>query len=372
VAGVTIKLGVLALAGPDNGGTYQYTLSMLQALRHTSGFEITLYGNSQNPDLAQLGYPICHFTESRPQQLTALTAQRMHIRLPDPFMSQDILLAPIYSLTLLRTSKPFAYTLHDLQEQYYPENFFWWQRSWRYQVHSRLLGRARYVICESGHVKTDIIRRFGVPEDRVVVIAAAPQRQLVQTDDQLKAARIRLQLPENFLFYPAQFWTHKNHVRLIEAFRYVVFKFPDLKLVFTGKKSDAYGAVMRAIRKFGLSNRVLHLGYVKQDDLHSIYQLAMALVLPSLFESVSIPIYEAFQVGTPVAASSIFAISEQVGDAGLLFDPKSVASIKDAILRIVENPEAARLLGKKGRDRMATMTPERYGAQLQNLLLGLR
>ena len=111
---------------------------------------------------------------------------------------------------------------------------------------------------------------------------------------------------------------------------------------------------------------------MEQDDLQAIYRLATALVMPSLFESVSIPIYEAFQVGTPVAASGILAIPEQVGDAGLLFDPKSVASIKEAILRIVRDPEAARLLGKRGRDRMLAMTPERYGAQLQDLLLGLR
>ena len=64
-ADVTIKLGVLALAGPDNGGTYQYTLSMLQALRHTSGYEITLYGDPENPDFAGLGYPIYRFAESR-------------------------------------------------------------------------------------------------------------------------------------------------------------------------------------------------------------------------------------------------------------------------------------------------------------------
>ncbi len=54
---MTIKLGVLALAGPDNGGTYQYTLSMLQALQHTSGLQITLYGDPKNPDFAKLGYP---------------------------------------------------------------------------------------------------------------------------------------------------------------------------------------------------------------------------------------------------------------------------------------------------------------------------
>jgi glycosyltransferase involved in cell wall biosynthesis len=121
-----------------------------------------------------------------------------------------------------------------------------------------------------------------------------------------------------------------------------------------------------------LSEQVCHLGYVEQDDLQAIYRLATALVMPSLFESVSIPIYEAFQVGTPVAASGILAIPEQVGDAGLLFDPTSVTSIKQAILEIVRDPEAARLLGRKGRDRMQAMTPERYGAQLQDLLRALR
>jgi glycosyltransferase involved in cell wall biosynthesis len=374
VTGVTIKLGVLALAGPDNGGTYQYTLSMLQALRHTGGFQITLYGNPQNPDFTELGYPIRDFSESRLQQLTALMADGMHIRLPDPFVSQDILLAPIYALALLHTSRPFAYTLHDLQENYYPDNFSRWQRSWRYQVHSRLLRRARRVICESSHVKTDIIRYFGASEQRIAVIAAPPLRQFLadESDERLQATRVRLRLPEKFLFYPAQFWSHKNHLRLIDAFREVVAEVPNLKLVLTGKKRDQYETVMRAIETFGLNGRVCHLGYVAQDDLHAIYRLATALVMPSLFESVSIPIYEAFQVGTPVAASGILAIPEQVGDAGLLFDPTSVASIKAAVLRIVKDPAAARLLGERGRDRMAAMTPERYGAQLQSLLLGLR
>lgn len=369
-----IKLGVLALAKPENGGTYQYTLSMLQALRHTGGFEITLYGDPKNPDFARLGYPIHSFTESRAQQLMALIADKMHMRLRDVFYAQDIVLAPIYSPTLLHTSKPFAYTLHDLQEHYYPQNFSGWQRFWRYQVHAQLLGRAKRVICESNYVKRDIIRFFGVSEERTAVITAPPLRQFSadETDDQLQATRIRLQLPEKFLFYPAQFWIHKNHLRLIEAFREVVAEVPDLSLVLTGKKRDQYGAVMSAIEKLGLSDRVRHLGYVEQDDLQAIYRSATALVIPSLFESVSIPIYEAFQVGTPAAASNILGIPEQVGDAAFLFDPESATSIKEAILKLVKDPATARELRRRGRERILTMTPERYGAELQKLLAGLQ
>jgi glycosyltransferase involved in cell wall biosynthesis len=371
---VTIKLGVVALAAPDNGGTYQYTLAMLHGLQHTRGFEITLYGDPANPDFVELGYPIVRFAESHARKLVALAADRMHVPLRDPFVSEDVLLAPIYSLALLHTSKPFSFTLHDLQENYYPENFSFWRRAWRHQVYSRLLGKAPRVICESEHVRADIVRSFGLPGERIAVIAAPPQRQFLteQTDEQLQAVRNRLGLPERFLFYPAQFWAHKNHLRLLEAFRQVASEVPDLQLVLTGKKRDEYQSVMCAVDRLGLKGRVVHLGYVERDDLRAIYQLATALVMPSLFESVSIPIYEAFQVGTPVVASGILAIPEQVGDSALLFDPTSVASIRDAILRIVGDAETARVLGRRGRERMLAMTPERYGEQLQQLLCELR
>ena len=389
VADVKIKLGVLALAGPENGGTYQYTLSVLQALRHTSGFEITVYGDPQNADFIGLGYPIRRFAESRAQQVAALAAHRMHIELPDQFASEDILLAPIYSLALLHTSRPFAFTLHDVQENYYPQNFLWWQRAWRHQVNLQMLRQARRVICESRQVQMDVIRFFGKPEAQTAIIAAPPLQQFRahKTDDEIQAVRTRLKLPEKFLFYPAQFWVHKNHLRLIEAFREIAAEVPDVNLVLTGKprpigharrhskgarSSPEYQAAMSAIESFGLKERVLHLGYVERDDLQAIYRLATALVMPSLFESVSIPIYEAFQVGTPVVASNVLAIPEQVGDAGLLFDPNSVASISEAMLRIVKDPEVARLLGRRGLARMSAMTPQRHGAELQKLLDGLQ
>jgi glycosyltransferase involved in cell wall biosynthesis len=386
---VTIKLGVVALARPVNGGTYQYTLSMLQALQHTSGFDITVYGDPQNQDFIKLGYPIRRFAESRRKQVVALAARRMHIALPDSFATEDIVLAPIYSLALLHTSKPFVFTLHDLQEIHYPENFPWLQRVWRYQVNTQLLFHARRVLCESRQVKMDVLRAFGVPEDKAVVITAPPLQQFLDapSDDRIEEVRRRLELPEKFLFYPAQFWAHKNHLRLVYAFREVAAEVPDVSLVLTGNprpigharrpsgsigSSDEFQAAMSAIGQFGLNERILHLGYVQQHDLLIIYRLATALVMPSLFESVSIPIYEAFQVGTPVVASGIAAIPEQVGDAGLLFDPTSVASIKQAILKILKDPELARLLGERGRDRMLTMTAERYGAELQKLLDELR
>src|SRR5262245_3126572 len=166
---------------------------MLQALKHVSGFEITLYGDPVNRDYISLGYPLLPMAETRAQQLTSLAAHKAHVGWGDRFVREDMLLAPIYSPALLHTTKPFAYTLHDLQENYYPENFSRWQRIWRHQVHAALLARARRVICESEHVKGDIVATFGVPKTRIAVITAPPLQQSVNdfTAEQLQATRAR-------------------------------------------------------------------------------------------------------------------------------------------------------------------------------------
>ncbi len=170
-----------------------------------------MYADPSNRDLARLGYPIRKFTEPRAKQLIYLIADVLHLRLEDPFDKEDILIAPIYSLALLHTARPFAYTLHDLQEFYYPQNFSWLQRIWRRSVHARLSRRAARIICESEYLRSDIIRLLGMPSEKVVVITAPPltlKHAEVDFAD-LEKVRIRLGLPNRFVFYPAQFWAHK-------------------------------------------------------------------------------------------------------------------------------------------------------------------
>ena len=121
-------------ATPASGGTYQYSLSMLEALGHISGYDITLYADTSNSDLARFKFPVRHFVEERPAQFRDLALDALGIRRADPFAEEDILIAPTFSPALLHTAKPFVYTLHDLQEYYYPANFSWTQRAFRRRV----------------------------------------------------------------------------------------------------------------------------------------------------------------------------------------------------------------------------------------------
>ena len=94
------------------------------------------------------------------------------------------------------------------------------------------------------------------------------------------------------------------------------------------------------------------LGHVPQDELRGLYRLATTMVLPSLFEANSLPVFEAWLEGTPVACSNATALPEQVGDAAVLFNPTDAKSIADGVASIVTDPSLAATLRAKGSRRL--------------------
>jgi len=90
-------------------------------------------------------------------------------------------------------------------------------------------------------------------------------------------------LPEKFIFYPAQFWEHKNHKRLIEAVALVKHRYPDIKLMLAGSKENGYLQILEQVKRLGLWDSVHFLGYVPDDDIPGIYDRARALIFPTFF-----------------------------------------------------------------------------------------
>ncbi|HEY0740057.1 MAG TPA: glycosyltransferase family 1 protein [Chryseosolibacter sp.] len=364
------KLGVLVLSRPENGGTFQYTLSMVEALTMMKGWSITLYTEADNSNYNSFGFPVKYVGASPSTWPLQTLAAYAGIKFREPFPQEELILAPIYSPVLLHTRKPFVYTLHDVQEYYFPENFSRAQKIWRKQIHLLLTKRATRIICESNFVRKDIERFLGVPSKKISVIVAPPLQQQETHYDraQLDAIRRKYNIEGRYFFYPAQFWLHKNHARLVEAFAKIAERFDDVSLVLTGKKRDEFENVFSLVAKLQLQNRVIHTGYVDNEDLPGLYQNAYALVMPSLFESVSIPVYEAFLNRTAVCCSNVVALPEQVGDAGLLFDPRSVDSITDAMTRVMENPALRDRLVEAGTLQISKVTTASYAKELHEML----
>ncbi|NNM55445.1 MAG: glycosyltransferase family 4 protein [Spirochaetales bacterium] len=263
---------------------------------------------------------------------------------------------------------PFVFTLHDLQEKHLPGFFDGKNRLGRHLENGALLTNCRGVLCESRFVRDDILKFFPKTVAEKIHVLPVPPFQTKDTP-----ADLDLQIPAKFggkpyLFYPAQFWAHKNHLRLFEALKIVRQEFPQLRLVCTGGHLYEFDRVQQKARDLDLENAVSFPGYVDKETLVQLYRQAEMLVMPTLFESVSIPIYEAFSLGVPVCSSNVTALPEQVGDAGLLFDPYQPKDIAEKILRLMRDPSAGQKLVEKGRERMQGFTLETFSQGLAQVI----
>ncbi|MDR1534850.1 MAG: glycosyltransferase family 4 protein, partial [Planctomycetota bacterium] len=152
-----------------------------------------------------------------------------------------------------------------------------------------------------------------------------------------------------FMFYPAQFWEHKNHVRMAEAMAIARRECPDLRCVFTGStKYGGYRLFRRKCGELGLDGAATVLGYVGEGEISWLYRRARCLFLPTFFGPTNIPPLEAMALGCPVAASRVYAMPEQCGDAAIYFNPLDVREMADVMVRLWRDDELCSESREKG------------------------
>jgi len=112
------------------------------------------------------------------------------------------------------------------------------------------------------------------------------------------------------------------------------------------------------------SARVVHAGCLSDAELKALYQQALGLVFPSLYEGFGLPPLEAMACGCPVVAAHAGALPEVCGEAALYVDPTSTTSIEAALLRLATEPAERERLRAAGLARAATFTWRRSAGQL--------
>jgi glycosyltransferase involved in cell wall biosynthesis len=257
---------------------------------------------------------------------------------------------------------PTIYNPHDLQHLHYPQFWTPWELARRETVYRGACQFANTVVVGSQWIKDDVVRQYVVSPDKVQIIPWAPPTVQYPAIDiaEIEAVRQRLRLPETYAFYPAVTWPHKNHLRLLDAIAELRDKRGlTLNLVCSGAQDEFWPKIERRIADLNLASQVKFLGFISEADLRAVYRLAQCLVLPSLFEADSCPIHEAWSEGLPVASSNLTGLPDQVGDAGLLFDAKSVSSIADALQAMATDAELRQQLIARGHRRVGDFDWER-------------
>ena len=260
-----------------------------------------------------------------------------------------------------RLDVPYMTIVWDLQHRlqpWFPEvstGKTWDQREVYYDW---FLRRASIIIAGTEAGRTEIERFYQVPPERIKILPhPAPQfaRRAASTDDVQVLSKYGISA--NYLFYPAQFWSHKNHANLLLAVRRLQDEHGlALPVVLVGSDQGNHAYVQKLVRELGLAERVYMLGFVPQEDLIALYRHAFALTYLTFFGPENLPPLESFALGCPVIASNVSGAQEQLGDAALLVDPKSPEQIARAIKLLYERTDLRTQLIERGLARAAKWT----------------
>jgi glycosyltransferase involved in cell wall biosynthesis len=319
-----VGISLLTLVPGAVGGSETYARELVRALARIGELNYQVFVPTIAADAAD-GLPSRTVTaypagRSMPRRAAAMAFAATS---PPPLRRQleldrlDAIHFPL-SVMLPPVSRPPAVTtVLDVQHELYPRFFSRAELAYRRVVYGWTVRRSRIVITISEHARQGLVERLGLEPERVRAIHLGIDHERFRPGDEDR---------EEFLFYPALGWPHKNHATLFAAFALLRARRPGLRLVLTGYEGTVPdGAEAR--------------GRVPADELLSLYRRAAALVFPSLYEGFGQPPLEAMACGCPVACSNAASLPEVVGDAARLFDPESPENMATAVEEVLDDPD---------------------------------
>ncbi len=267
---------------------------------------------------------------------------------------------------------PFLVVVLDLQHRlqpFFPEvsaDGVWKSRE---NFFAQTLKRAAFVIVGTDAGREEVTTFYGVANERIRKLPhPTPQFALAEIVAD-RSALAQYELPRDYVFYPAQFWSHKNHIGLLHAI--LELKQNDnlrLPVVFTGSDHGNEGHVRRFVQDRQLYDQVHFLGHVSRETLRALYQNAFALCYPSFFGPENFPPLEAFALGCPVIAADVPGAGEQFGDAAILVNPANESEIAQALKAVYHDKAKRDELIVRGKERARRFTGADFAKGLIALL----
>lgn len=353
-----MKVAVLLTMEPAAGGGFQYEVKIAALLAQAAAAQWQVQLFCLNPAL-QAPYARHGLT------LHLLPANSFERELVQSFQADLLYFLSPSPLCLQLQQLPYVLTVWDLCHRDYPE--FPEVRSdgefaRREQFYAGpALSQAVAVIVDSDHSAAQLQRRYGLDRPRIRVLPFLPR--LDTFDSETVDIRRQFGLEADFVFYPAQFWAHKNHVYIVAALALLKTQYGvRLDAVFCGKDYGNVSHVLQLAQQLGIAEQIHYLGFADDALIPSLYRQSRALVMPTYFGPTNIPPLEAFHYGVPVCYPDLPGLRDQVGDAAYLMDLTRPDSLVQQLLSILQDPVTVQQKIAKGKARLAGWTDADFAA----------
>ena len=260
---------------------------------------------------------------------------------------------------------PYMAIVWDLQHRvqpWFPEVSAGGTWKHREKFYSEFLRRAAIIIAGNDAGRKEIQRFYQVTSNRIKLLPhPTPSFALNAQQGDTASVLKKYKLNNNYLFYPAQFWSHKNHVNLLLAAAALKSEHQlEFQVVFVGSDKGNEQFVRRFASQLNPFIDIRFLGFIPVQDLVALYRGAFALSYVTFFGPENLPTLEAFALGCPVVASDVDGVREQLGEAALLVNPRDPSSIASAIKQLHDDKALRQKLIQKGRTRAEHWTAKDF------------
>lgn len=258
----------------------------------------------------------------------------------------DVFFSPTHYLPFV-SARPSAIAILDVSYLHFPELF---KKKDLYQLKlwgKFSIGKAKKIITISKASKNDIIKEYGAEAEKVAVVYPGIKFHKRNMNENVIT---KYGLKKNYILFVGTLQPRKNIKRLIEAFSKIKNK--NIKLIIVGRKGWMWEEILEAPSRFDVSERVVFLDNVGDDELPEFYKNASCFILPSLYEGFGLPILEAMKYGCPVLTSNVSSLPEAGGDAAVYFDPEDVNDIAEKIEKVLSSEKLRKDLIKLGKEQV--------------------
>jgi len=202
------------------------------------------------------------------------------------------------------------------------------------------------IICCARHMAREIHRYFATPLDKIDVIpnGVDPSRFQALQEHDLTSFRAKYALKEQrIVLYVGRVVQEKGAEVLVRSAPAVLARIPQTKFVLAGKGPDLE-RIRKLVQQMGLSQKVLMLGFVADEDRDRLYKVADCAVFPSLYEPFGIVALEAMAARTPVVVSDVGGFHEVVkhAETGITIYPNNPESCAWGIIHTLQHPKWTR------------------------------
>lgn len=367
-------------SSPKNGGAYHQGINAIQqiiSLLYAGQVQVICTDREAVLDLKRRGISSIYFKVTIKDKLIRrmyksnfLKFFLLKLKLHSTFelflksLSADYVYFLIESINAaLLVHTPYIFTVLDMCHRDFPEfpeindNGVFFQREY---VLKTSLPKASLTLVDSDQLAKKLTTTYGVDPDKILVmpfnISDLDGLDNNTDEDVMK----KFDLTAGYFFYPAQFWSHKNHIRIVQAISILGKKGVQIKVVFAGGEMGCLKEIQKQASQLNVMKNIAFLGFVEQKDMAALYRNCIAVVMPTYFGPTNIPPLEALKMQKPLIYST--HLYEQCGDA-VIYASADYAEEWAEKMELVLSGEDNEVWVLKGSKKLEQITLERKASE---------